>query len=91
MDADLGDPGVCSLPSVLAWTHGLDSPIGLPEAPQGLAGMAKPLPGTDRSSSELALQVGGEAVGQRATQPAAPTHGTGSLAWGGLANLLASC
>lgn len=71
----LGDLGVRSLPSVLASPHRLASPIGLPEAPQGLAGVAKPLPGRDHSSSELALQVGGEAVGQRAAQPAAPTHG----------------
>lgn len=78
----------CAPYPVLASAHRLASPIGLPEAPQGLAGVAKPLPGRDHSISELALQVGGEVVGQRAAQPAAPTHGTRSLAWGGPANLV---
>lgn len=63
----------CALYPVL-WLGllGLHSPVWLPVAPQGPAEMVKPLPGKDHWSLELVLQVGREAVGQRAIQPAAP-------------------
>ena len=58
MNPGLGGPGVCSLPSALAWTQRAGQPCWAPTgSPGAWWGMMKPLPGKGCSSPELRLRA----------------------------------
>lgn len=93
MNVGLGDPWACSLPSTLAWIHCWTAPLGSQRLPRAWWGwrnrcLAKTIP-----AQSWRFQLGGEAVGQRAAQPAANICGAGpgrSLARVALPTSLAS-
>ena len=58
LNPGLGGPGVCSLPSALAWTQRAGQPCWAPTgSPGAWWGMMKPLPGKGCSSPELRLRA----------------------------------
>lgn len=91
LNVGLGDPRVCSLPRTPAWTRCAGRPCSVPRGSPGPGrgwrnrGLAE-----SGSAQSWRFPLGGEAVGQRAAQPATPAHGL--VPWPGAAppTLLAS-